>query len=158
MKKTNAARILEQAGIHFTIRSFAAENWDLSAEMAADLLGLPPDRVFKTLIARGDRTGVISASIPAGCELDLKALARLSKDKKVEMVSLKEVQQLTGYMRGAVSPVGMRHNYPYYLDQSVFNHTTIIVSAGARGVQLEISPAELIRAAGARVGIICRIQ
>lgn len=157
MKKTNAARILEQAGIHYLMRSFKAENWDLSAEMAAELLGLPPGRVFKTLVARGDRSGVIAASVPAGSELDLKALARLSLDKKVEMVPLKEVQQLTGYLRGAVSPVGMKHHYPYFLDQSVFNYETIIVSAGARGVQLEIAPAELVRATGARVGIICRL-
>jgi Cys-tRNA(Pro)/Cys-tRNA(Cys) deacylase len=157
MKKTNAARILDRLKLSYSLKEFRCDQWDLSAENAAELLNVPVDRVFKTLVARGDKNGVIVASIPGGSELDLKALARVSSDKKVEMVSLKEVQPLTGYIRGAVSPLGMKHVYPYYLDESAFGQDFIIISAGIRGTQIEISPADLQKAASAVIGKLSRV-
>jgi Cys-tRNA(Pro)/Cys-tRNA(Cys) deacylase len=157
MKKTNAARILDRLKLSYSLKEFRCDQWDLSAENAAELLNVPVDRVFKTLVARGDKNGVIVASIPGGSELDLKALARVSSDKKVEMVSLKEVQPLTGYIRGAVSPLGMKHVYPYYLDESAFGQNFIIISAGIRGTQIEISPADLQKAASAVIGKLSRV-
>jgi len=157
MKKTNAARILDKLKLSYKLREFSVNRWDLSAENAAELLNVPVDRVFKTLVARGDKNGVIVVSIPGGSELDLKALARVSSDKKVEMVSLKEVQPLTGYIRGAVSPLGMKQVYPYYLDDSAFGQDFIIISAGIRGTQIEIAPADLQKAASAVTGKLTRV-
>jgi Cys-tRNA(Pro)/Cys-tRNA(Cys) deacylase len=154
MKKTNAARILDRLKISYRLREFEIDEGDLSAEKAAALLGLPPEQVFKTLVARGDKSGVLIASIPGNRELDLKALARLSGNKKVELVHLKEVQQLTGYIRGAVTPLGMKSSYPCYLDQSAFEYPAIITSAGVRGLQLELSPHDLAAAIKAASGII----
>ncbi len=156
MKKTNAARMLERLGLSYRLREIPVDESDLGAERAAELLGLPLFRVFKTLVARGDKSGVITASVPGDKELDLKALARVSGDKKVEMVSLKEIQGLTGYIRGAVSPLGMKQSYPYYLDESAFTHPFIVVSAGVRGAQIEIGANELFIATGAVTGPISR--
>lgn len=157
MKKTNAARILDKLKLPYSLKKFSCDQWDLSAENAAELLDVPVNRVFKTLVARGDKNGVIVASIPGGSELDLKALARVSGDKKVEMVSLKEVQPLTGYIRGAVSPLGIKQAYPYYLDESAFGQDLIIISAGIRGTQIEIAPADLKKAASAVTGKLTRV-
>ena len=154
LKKTNAVRLLDSLKISYRLLEFAVDESDLSAEKAAALLGYPLEQVFKTLIARGDRCGVLIASIPGSAELDLKALARLSGNKKVELVPLKEVQQLTGYIRGAVSPLGIRGNYPRYLDHSAFNHAQIITSAGVRGLQIELDPHDLVRAIDATTGQI----
>jgi Cys-tRNA(Pro)/Cys-tRNA(Cys) deacylase len=157
MKKTNAARMLDKMKLPYKLREFNVEQWDLSAENAAELLNVPVEQVFKTLVARGDKSGVMVVSIPAGSELNLKTLAAVSGDKKVEMVSLKEVQPLTGYIRGAVSPLGMKHLYPYYLDESAFDQNLIIISAGIRGTQIEIAPADLQQAASAVTGKLIRI-
>ncbi len=156
MKKTNAARILERLGVGYRILDFDVDEDDLSAQDAARKLGLPPEQIFKTLVARGDKSGVIIACVPGGKELDLKALARVSGSKKAELVPLKEVRSLTGYIRGAVSPLGMKSNYPFFLDQSAFNHTSIIVSAGARGVQISLSPQDLASALEAETGVLTR--
>ena len=147
--KTNAVRLLEKAGVPYELRTYEVDESDLSGMHVARSIGLPPARVFKTLVARGDRTGVIVACIPVDAELDLKELARASLNKKVDLVPLKEVQPLTGYIRGGVSPVGMKKRYPTYLDGSAFGWETISVSAGARGLQMLVTPGELARMVGA---------
>lgn len=156
MKKTNAVRILERLKLPYRLREFIVDESDLSAEKAAELLGFPVGQVFKTLVARGDKSGIVVVSVPGGNELDLKRLARLSGNKKVEMVSLKEIQPLTGYIRGAVSPLGIKQDYPFYIDESVYLYSTVIVSAGLRGLQIEISPKDLVTALGAVSGRLAR--
>jgi Cys-tRNA(Pro)/Cys-tRNA(Cys) deacylase len=156
MKKTNAVRKLDSMKLLYRLKSFIVDESDLSAERAAELLGAPLEMVFKTLVARGDKSGVIVVSIPGGSELDLKALARLSGNKSVEMVPLKEVQPLTGYVRGAVSPLGMKNSYPFFIDESAFSYPSIIVSAGLRGLQIELDPCDLALAAAAQSGKLIR--
>ncbi|WP_312337604.1 Cys-tRNA(Pro) deacylase [Anaerospora hongkongensis] len=152
MVKTNAARILDGLHIDYTIREYEVDENDLSAENVAAKVGMPPAQVFKTLVVRGDKTGILLVCIPGDAELDLKALAAFSNNKKVEMVPLKEVQPLTGYIRGGVSPVGTKKRYPVYLDASISDWPVISLSAGARGYQLLLAPADLIRAVNAGVG------
>jgi len=154
LKKTNAVRLLDSLKISYRLLEFAVDEGDLSAEKAAALLGRPLEQVFKTLVARGDKSGVLIATIPGNAELNLKALARLSGNKKVELVPLKEVQQLTGYIRGAVSPLGIKGNYPRFLDESAYNFPLIITSAGVRGLQIELDPRELAWAINATLGQI----
>ena len=148
--KTNAARLLESAGVAFELREYAVDEDDLSAPHVASLVGMPPEQVFKTLVVRGDRTGVLLACIPAAAELDLKSLAAASGNKKVELVPLKEVLGLTGYIRGGVSPIGTRKPYPVFLDETADLWYTIAVSAGMRGCQMLLAPADLARVAGAQ--------
>jgi Cys-tRNA(Pro)/Cys-tRNA(Cys) deacylase len=144
--KTNAVRLLEGAGIRFHLRDYEVDENDLTATHVADMIGLPHDQVFKTLVARGDRTGILLAAIPAAAELDLKALASSSGNKKVELVALKEILGLTGYIRGGVSPVGARKPYPLFLDETADLWDLISVSAGMRGLQMLIAPDDLARA------------
>jgi len=156
LKKTNAARILDSLKIFYELKEFSVDENDLSAENAAARLRVPVEQVFKTLVARGDRTGVLIACIPGGRELEQKALARVSGYKKVEMVPSGEITRLTGYIRGAVSPLGMKKNYPFYLEESAFRFSTILVSAGARGVQISLAPQDLAHALEAKAGPIAR--
>ena len=146
ISKTNAARQLENLGIAHTLQQVAVDENDLSGVTMARQLGVAPDIVFKTLVARGDKTGVLMACIPAAAELDLKALAAASGNKHAEMVPLKDVRPLTGYMRGGCSPLGAKKAYPVYLDESAILHEHIFVSAGQRGVQLCLNPDDLLRA------------
>src|ERR1035437_9131987 len=148
--KTNAARILDAAGIHYELREYTVDENDPSAPRVAEKIGMPPEQVFKTLVARGDRSGVLMASIPANAELDLKALAAASGNKKVELVAVKEVLPLTGYIRGGVSPIGVKKPYPFYLDETAILFDIISVSAGVRGCQLILAPDDLVRIAEAR--------
>src|SRR3954468_21459684 len=141
--KTNAARILDVAGTHYELREYEVDEDDLSAPHVAEKIGMPPEQVFKTLVARGDRTGVLMACIPANAELDLKALAAASANKKVELVAVKEVLGLTGYIRGGVSPLGGKKAYPFYLDETAELWDVISVSAGLRGLQMLLSPTAL---------------
>jgi Cys-tRNA(Pro)/Cys-tRNA(Cys) deacylase len=143
--KTNAARILDRAGVAYELREYTVNESDLSAPHVAAAIGLPPEQVFKTLAVRGDRSGVLLASIPANTELDLKALAAASGNKKVEMAPLKEVLALTGYVRGGVSPVGAKKPYPVFLDESADLWDFISVSAGVRGCQMLLAPDDLAR-------------
>jgi Cys-tRNA(Pro)/Cys-tRNA(Cys) deacylase len=147
--KTNAARLLEQAGVPYELREYAVDEGDLSAPHVAEAMGMPPEQVFKTLVARGDRTGVILACVPGNTELDFKALAAASGNKKVELVPLKEVLNLTGYIRGGVSPVGAKKDYPVYLDETADLWDVIAVSAGIRGCQMLVSPGDLARVVAA---------
>jgi len=138
--KTNAVRLLEGAGVPYQLREYAVDEEDLSAPHVAAAIGMPPEQVFKTLVVRGDRTGVLLASIPANSELDLKALAAASDNKKVELVPVKDVLGLTGYIRGGVSPVGTRKAYRLFLDETAGLWDVISVSAGARGCQMLVAP------------------
>jgi len=146
MKKTNAARLLEGLKIPHTLQEYPVDESDLSAEHVAREVGLPLNQVFKTLVARGDRTGVIVAVLPGDGELDPKALASVSGNKKVDLVPLKEVQPLTGYLRGGCSPLGMKKKYPVFLDESARTFPFISVSAGLRGLQVYLAPEDLRRA------------
>jgi Cys-tRNA(Pro)/Cys-tRNA(Cys) deacylase len=142
-KKTNAVRILETYGIPYELRAYEVDESDLSGVTVAHKVGMPPEQVFKTLVARGDKTGVIMACIPADAELDLKALAAVSGNKKTDLVPLKEVLPLTGYIRGGVSPVGTSKPYPVFLDETSILWPVIALSAGMRGCQMLIAPDDL---------------
>jgi Cys-tRNA(Pro)/Cys-tRNA(Cys) deacylase len=145
MKKTNAARFLDGFKIEYRLCEYEVDESDLSAESVAKKVGLPLEQVFKTLVVRGDKTGVLMACIPGHAELDLKAIAMVSGNKKVEMIHVKEIQQLTGYIRGGVSPIGTKKRYPIFLDESAMKFPFISISAGARGSQIFISPGDLTK-------------
>ena len=154
--KTNAMRILDALGIHYEIREYEVDPDDLSAERIAADIGLPPEQVFKTLVARGDRHGVLLAVVPANAEVDFKALARLSDNRAVELVSLKEVQPLTGYIRGGVTALAGKKDYPVYVDEQIQLFDVVAVSAGVRGKQMLLAPDDYLRATRATVGPISR--
>ena len=150
-KKTNAARILDGLGIAYELKEYPVDLNDLSAVHVAASVGMPVQQVFKTLVARGDKNGVLMACIPGDGELDLKALAAVSGNKKVEMVHLKEVQGLTGYIWGGCSPLGAKKEYPVYLDASARQWDIIAISAGKRGEQIMLAPQDLVQAVKAVV-------
>ena len=152
--KTNAARILDQVKIPYELKEYTVDESDLSAISVAQKVNLPIEQVYKTLVARGDKTGVIVACIRGDHELQLKALASLSGNKKVEVVSLKEVQPLTGYIRGGVSPIGMKKQYPVYIGSDIQLYERISISAGLRGLQLFLCPTDLIAVTKAQLGEI----
>ena len=156
MSKTNACRILDSLGIAYTLRDYEVDPDDLSAETVAAKVGMPPEQVFKTLAVRGDRNGVSVAVIPGNFELDLKALAALTGDRKVELLPLKEVQSVTGYIRGGVTALGMKKDYPVFVDETMEIWDEVSVSAGVRGTQIVLSPAEYLRATSATIGEIAR--
>ncbi|MFH1808171.1 MAG: Cys-tRNA(Pro) deacylase [Pseudomonadota bacterium] len=149
--KTNAARLLDGLGITYTLREYEVDLEDLSAPAVASKIGLPVEQVFKTLVARGDRGGVLMAVVPGDATLDLKKLARASGDRRVELVPLREVEPLTGYVRGGVTTLGVRKPYPVFVDESLELFETVAVSAGRRGLQIVLAPADYLRATGARV-------
>jgi Cys-tRNA(Pro)/Cys-tRNA(Cys) deacylase len=155
-QKTNAARLLDQAGITYQLKEYQVDESDLSAITVATKIGFEVERVFKTLVARGDKTGVMFACIPGNLELNLKSLATLSGNKKVEVVPLKEVQGLTGYVRGGVSPLGAKKNYPVYIDSQVEIWDSISLSAGIRGCQMLLKPEDLIKVTVAMLGDIAK--
>jgi Cys-tRNA(Pro)/Cys-tRNA(Cys) deacylase len=154
--KTNSVRLLEQAGVHYELRQYRVSEDDLSAPHVADAIGMPHEQVFKTLVVRGDRTGVLLASIPGNLELDLKSLATASGNKKVDLVPVKEVLGLTGFIRGGVSPVGTKKPYPLYLDETADLWDVISVSAGVRGCQMLVAPDDLARITAATRANIAR--
>jgi Cys-tRNA(Pro)/Cys-tRNA(Cys) deacylase len=154
--KTNAARLLDGLGITYELRDYEVDPDDLSAESVARKVGLPPEQVFKTLVARGDKTGVLLAIIPGDAELDLKATARCTGDKKVEVVALKEVQPLTGYVRGGVTALGGKKDYPTFVDETLELFDRVAVSAGVRGTQVVLAPADYLRAVKGTVGALSR--
>ena len=156
--KTNAARLLDRLGIAYELKSYDVDPDDLQAETVARKVGLPPGQVFKTLVARGDRTGVLLAVVPGDAELDGKALARQSGDRRVDVVPLREVQPLTGHVRGGVTALGLAKSYPVFLDSSAFSHERISVSAGVRGTQILLAPADYERAVGARRAALARAK
>jgi len=154
--KTNAARLLDSLGIAYEVREYEVDPKDLAAESVARKVGLPPDQVFKTLVARGDKHGVCFAVVPGDQQLDLKALAHLSGDKKIDTVPLKEVQPLTGYIRGGVTALAAKKNYPVYADETIELFEVISISAGVRGTQLILAPAGYLRAVNAKTGTIAQ--
>ena len=156
IQKTNAARMLDRLGISYELLTYPVDESDLSAAHVAAVTGIPLEQIYKTLVVRGDRTGIFMAVIPGGAELDLKAVAAASGNKRAEMVHLKEVFDLTGYVRGGCSPLGAKKPYPVYCDDSIVQHARICVSAGRRGEQLALAPSDLIRAAQAVTAHIVR--
>lgn len=150
--KTNAGRVLDRLGIPYETRAYVVGAEHKSAVEVAAQVGMDAATVFKTLLAHGDRHGHCMAVIPAPGELDLKALARAAGDRKITLVPLKEVQPLTGYVRGGVTALAAKRDLPVYLDESALLHQAIAVSAGQRGLQLVLAPADYVRATGATVG------
>lgn len=143
-EKTNAARLLDKAGIVYQLIPYEVDENDLAAQHVADSLGQDIAMVFKTLVLHGDKTGHIVCVVPGNMEVDLKALAKVSGNKKVEMIAMKDLLAVTGYIRGGCSPIGMKKRFPTYFHSTVMNFDHIYVSAGVRGMQIEISPARLI--------------
>lgn len=149
--KTNAIRLLETARVPFSTRTYTVDENDLAAGHVAEELGEDINCVFKTLVLRGERTGLFVCVVPGNCEVDLKKAAAAAGDKKAEMIAMKELLPLTGYIRGGCSPVGMKKAYPTFFHSTALDFDTIYVSAGVRGLQLEISPEALINFVGAEV-------
>ena len=151
-QKTNVARHLDTAGIAYRLVAYEVDENDLSAVHVAHQLGEDVERIFKTLVLSGDKSGYFVCLIPGGDEVDLRKAARISGNKKCEMIPVKELLPLTGYLRGGCSPIGMKKRFPTYVHETAELFDAVLVSAGLRGLQLEISPADLIRQTGATVG------
>ena len=151
IKKTNAARILDKLKIPYEIKTYEVDEDDLSAVHVAETAGLDVETVFKTLVTRGDKTGILMAVIGGADEINLKNLAKASGNKSVEMITLKELLPLTGYVRGGCSPLGAKKDYPVFLDSRALSHEKISISAGQRGMQLILSPQDLVKATNATV-------
>ncbi|MFN7937609.1 MAG: Cys-tRNA(Pro) deacylase [Bryobacteraceae bacterium] len=154
--KTNAARLLDRLGVAYELRDYEVGDDHLDAETVAERIGMPPEQVFKTLVARGDRNGVCLAVIPGSTQLHLKNLAKLAGESKIDLVPLKDVQALTGYVRGGVTALACKKDYPVFIDETVELHDRIAVSAGVRGTQIVLSPADYLKAANATTGDIAR--
>lgn len=148
--KTNAARQLDNLGIQYELREYEVDPDHLEAELVADKIGMPYEKVFKTLLVRGDVSGLCMAVIAANAEVDFKALADATGDRKIHMVPLKEVQPLTGYIRGGVTALACKKPYPVFIDSSAEQQDVISVSAGVRGTQILLKPADYVRAVSAK--------
>lgn len=151
ISKTNAVRLLDKAKISYRLVVYQVDESNLAADHVADQLGEDLSSVFKTLVLRGDRNGVFVCVIPGNCEIDLKKAARVSGNKKVEMLAMKELLPTTGYVRGGCSPLGMKKSFPTLIHESCQNHQYIYISAGVRGMQISLQPADLIGITGAVV-------
>lgn len=152
--KTNAARALDRLNITYELREYEVDPEDLKAATVALKIGLPLEQVFKTLVVKGDRNGVCLAVVPGDAELDLKALAKLSGDRKMEMAALKDVQPLTGYIRGGVTALAGKKDYPVYVDETMILFDLVSVSAGMRGLQIVLKPKDYLRAVNGVTGEI----
>ena len=142
--KTNAMRLLDAAKIPYRAVEYEYDESDLGGEHVAAVTGMNPDQVFKTLVARGEKQGILVFCIPVSCTLDLKKAAHAAGDKKVEMIHMKELLGLTGYVRGGCSPVGMKKKYPTFMDETAELYDEIAISGGARGLQMVLNPLELM--------------
>ena len=149
--KTNAARLLDQIGIRYELREYEVDPDDLAAETVAAKIGLPPEQVFKTLVARGDRNGICLAVIPGNHELNLKALAAVAGERKIQLVPVKELQALTGYIRGGVTALAAKRDFPVYVDETIELYNEVSISAGVRGLQILIAPADYLRATSGKL-------
>ena len=149
--KTNAIRLVEKAGIPYSEKFYEYSEDDLSGNHAAQVLGIPEEQVFKTLVARGERTGINVFCIPVCCELDLKKAAKAAGDKNMELIHVKELLGLTGYIRGGCSPVGMKKKYPTYLDELCLLCDGIALSAGERGHQMIVPPEAIAQLVDAKI-------
>jgi len=156
ISKTNAVRLLDQAGIRYELREYEVDPNDLAAESVARKVGLPPEQVFKTLVARGDKQGVCLAVVPGNASLDLKALAKATGDKKVDTVPLKDVEPLTGYVRGGVTALACKKAFPVLVDETIELFDLISISAGMRGLQVLLAPGDYLRITNARVAAIAK--
>lgn len=154
--KTNAVRLLDQLKISYELRAYEVDPDDLAAETVAVKIGVPPEQVFKTLVARGDRNGLCMAVIPGNAELDLKALAAATGDRKIQLVPVKELPALTGYIRGGVTALAGKKDYPVFVDETIELFDVLSVSAGIRGLQILLAPADYIRATHAQVAGLAR--
>jgi Cys-tRNA(Pro)/Cys-tRNA(Cys) deacylase len=162
IQKTNAARRLDQMGIHYELREYEVDPDDLTAEAVAAKIGLPPEQVFKTLVARPerskdrnqDRNGVVMAVIPGNQELNLKALAAAAGERKLQLVAVKELQGLTGYIRGGVTALAAKRDSPVFVDETMELFDVVSISAGIRGLQILIAPADYLRATKGKVAAI----
>jgi Cys-tRNA(Pro)/Cys-tRNA(Cys) deacylase len=152
--KTNAVRLLERLNVPFELREYEVDPTDLAAETVARKIGLPPEQVFKTLVARGDKNGVCLAVVPGDCQLNLKALARATGNKKIDTVPLKDVEPLTGYVRGGVTALACKKDYPVFLDEKAQLWDIISISAGMRGLQILLAPDDYLRATKATIASI----
>lgn len=148
--KTNALRLLDKAGIAYTTRTYAVDENDLSATHIADQLGEDIKCVYKTLVLRGERTGLFVCVVPGDAEVDLKKAAAAASDKKADLIPMKDLLANVGYIRGACSPVGMKKLLPTFFDASVLGHPMIYLSAGMRGMQMYVNPNDIINYVGAR--------
>lgn len=154
--KTNAARLLDAARIKYSLVPYEVDESNLAADHVAEQLGEPIERVFKTLVLRGDRTGIFVCVVPGDLEVDLKSAARVSGNKSAEMIQVKELLPTTGYIRGGCSPIGMRKQFPTYIHETCILYDTIYVSAGVRGLQICIAPDDLISMSGAEIAELCK--
>src|SRR5215471_11872665 len=152
--KTNVVRMLDALGVHYELREYEVDPEDLAAETVAAKLGMPTEQVFKTLLARGHRSGPCFAVIPGNYELDLKAVAKLTGDRKIELVPLKEVQPLTGYIRGGVTVLGAKKEFPVFVDETMELWDVVSISAGVRGTQVLVAPRDYLRITNAALGEI----
>ena len=157
-QKTNAARFLHQIGIHYELREYEVDPEDLAAEAVATKVGLPPEQLFKTLVAEGDRQGICMAVIPSNTELDLKAIAVTSGNRKIQLVPVKEIQKLTGYIRGGVTALAVKKAYPVYVDETIELFEVISISAGVRGTQILLAPTDFLRATRATVALLAHTK
>ncbi len=151
MIKTNVMRLLEQAGIRYRAMEYEVDENNLGGEHAAELIGMPPEQVFKTLVAKGEKKGFVVFCIPVNLELNLKKAAAAIGDKKIEMLHVRELLSTTGYIRGGCSPIGMKKKFPTYMDETAILYEEIAVSAGVRGCQLCIPREQLVEYIGAEL-------
>ena len=156
--KTNAVRVLDTLGVRYELREYEVDPGALDAETVARQIRLPAEQVFKTLVVRGDRHGIYLVVLPANAELDARALARLTGDRKAELVPLKQVQPLTGYIRGGVTALAPKREYPVFVDETAELFDVIAVSAGVRGTQVLLAPADYLAAIHGTVGPIARTR
>ncbi|MBX3076457.1 Cys-tRNA(Pro) deacylase [Candidatus Obscuribacterales bacterium] len=154
--KTNATRILDSLNIKYSLREYEVDPNDLTAETVAHKIGFPTEQVFKTLVVIGNKNGVCLAVVAGNAQLDLKALAKMTGDRSVDTAPLKDVQNLTGYIRGGVTALACKKNYPVYVDENVYLFDEISISAGVRGTQIIIAPDDYISATKATVGQIAK--
>ena len=157
IKKTNAARILDRQKISYELIPYKVDENDLGAQHVADSLGEDINQVFKTILVHGDKIGYLVCVVPGNLEVDLKGAAKVSGNKKIDTVPLKDLTPLTGYIRGGCSPLGLKKNFPIFIHETAMQFTYIYVSAGERGLQLKVAPADLVKATRATVGVIARV-
>lgn len=151
IEKTNAARLLDKAGIQYELIPYEVDEANLAADHVAEQLGEDIEQVFKTLVLRGDKNGLFVCVIPGNFEVDLKVAAKISGNKNCDLIPMKELLPLTGYIRGGCSPIGMKKPFPTFIHESAMLHDHIYISAGVRGLQFKISPQDLIEFVGAEI-------
>jgi Cys-tRNA(Pro)/Cys-tRNA(Cys) deacylase len=154
--KTNAVRLLDSLNVPYELRDYEVNPDDLTAETVAGKIGFPAEQVFKTLVVKGERNGICLAVIPGSSELNLKALAKLAGDRKMELAPLREVQPLTGYIRGGVTAMAGKKDYPVFVDETAILFDRISVSAGVRGTQILLAPGDYLRVVNATTGPIAK--